>query len=135
MKAKAKAKPRLKVQGTLSQEASEMLAMPKDTLVGKADMPERAWSGQDTREALLESLVSDTLGNMLQQARQGRKVTGETLGKRMGVSKARIAQLEGLEGGQVELQTLAQYAHALGYQINISFVSEDSDRKVFSTVL
>jgi transcriptional regulator with XRE-family HTH domain len=84
---------------------------------------------------LLESLVTETLGDMLQHARQTRKVTGEHLGKRIGVSKARIAQLEGLESDKVELQTLTQYARALGYHINISFVPEEKEGKVFSALL
>jgi DNA-binding XRE family transcriptional regulator len=124
-----------KIKGNLSTEALEVLALPKNTLAATTDLPERAWTGQNIRETLLQALVADTLGDMLQQARQARKVTGENLGKRIGVSKARIAQLEGLEGGRVELQTLAHYAHALGYQVNINFVPEDKDGKTFSAVL
>jgi DNA-binding XRE family transcriptional regulator len=124
-----------KIKGALSAEALEVLSLPRDTLAATRDLPERAWTSQDIREVLLQSLVSETLGDLLQQARQARKITGEKLGKRIGVSKARIAQLEGLEGGQVELQTLAQYAHALGYRININFVPQEEDGKVFSAVL
>jgi transcriptional regulator with XRE-family HTH domain len=72
---------------------------------------------------------------MLQKARQAQRVTGEHLGKQLGVSKARVAQLESLQGGQVELQTLAHYAHALGYKVNIHFVPEDKDGQIFSAVL
>jgi DNA-binding XRE family transcriptional regulator len=127
-----------KIKGTLSADALEILALPRDTLAAPssdANISERGWTSQNIREVLLEVLVNDTLGDMLQKARQTRKVTGENLGKRIGVSKARIAQLEGLQGGQVELQTLAHYAHALGYQININFIPEDKDGKVFSAVL
>jgi DNA-binding XRE family transcriptional regulator len=126
-----------KIKGTLSAEALEVLALPKDTLAASTakDMRERAWTSQDIREVLLESLVSETLGDMLQHARQTRKVTGEHLGSRLGVSKARVAQLEGLESDKVELQTLTQYARALGYQINISFIPEEKGGKVLSTML
>ena len=123
-----------KIKGTLSAEALEVLSLPKDILAASKDFPDKHWSGQDIRKVLLQALVTETLGDMMQQARQARKVTGETLGKRIGVSKARIAQLEGLEGGQVELQTLAQYAHALGYKVNINFVPEN-EGQVFSAVL
>ncbi len=138
MKKKTNRTSKTKIKGTLSAEALEVLALPKGILAASAhesDISERAWTSQDIREVLLEALVSETLGDMLQQARQARKVTGEHLGKRMGVSKARVAQLEGLESDKVELQTLTQYAHALGYQINISFVPQEKDGKVFSALL
>jgi DNA-binding Xre family transcriptional regulator len=138
MKKKTNRTSKINIKGKLSAEALEVLALPKNTLAAPAhtsDMPERAWTSQDIREVLLESLVTETLGDMLQQARHARKVTGEHLGKRMGVSKARIAQLEGLDGVRVELQTLTQYARALGYQVNISFVPEEKEGKVFSALL
>jgi DNA-binding XRE family transcriptional regulator len=138
MKKKTSRVSKTKIKGVLSAESLEVLALPKDTLAApssKSEMSERSWTSQDIRERVLESLVTETLGDMLQQARQARKFTGENLGKRMGVSKARVAQLEGLENDKVELQTLTHYARALGYQINISFIPEEKGGKVFSTVL
>jgi DNA-binding XRE family transcriptional regulator len=137
-KKKTLRKRKPKIKGTLSAEALEVLALPSNTLAAPSktsEMLERTWSGQDIREVLLESLVTETLGDMLQQARQERNITGETLGKRMGVSKSRIAQLEALKSDKVELQTLTQYARALGYQVNISFIPEESKGKVLSASL
>jgi DNA-binding XRE family transcriptional regulator len=137
-KKKMARKRKPKIKGTLSAEALEVLALPKGVLAAPSkvsEMQERIWTSQDIREVLLESLVTETLGDMLQQARQSRKVTGEALGKRIGVSKARIAQLEGLDSDKVELQTLTQYARALGYQVNIRFIPEESKGKVLSASL
>jgi DNA-binding XRE family transcriptional regulator len=137
-KKKTVIKRKPKIKGTLSAEALEVLALPKNTFAAPSkasELEQHLWTGQDIREVLLESLVTETLGDMLQQARQTRKITGEKLGKRIGVSKARIAQLEALESGKVELQTLTQYARALGYQVNISFIPEESEGKVLSASL
>jgi DNA-binding Xre family transcriptional regulator len=124
-----------KIKGRLDKDTLEVLALPKDTLAAPNAKAEQGWTAQDIREALLENLLSDSLGDMLQNARKTRKVTGEHLGKRMGVSKARVAQLEALKSGQVELQTLTHFAHALGYQVNINFIPQDKKAKVLSTVL
>jgi hypothetical protein len=43
---------KIKVKGTLSRVALEVLELSKDTLAAKHELPDRAWTVQEIREAV-----------------------------------------------------------------------------------
>jgi transcriptional regulator with XRE-family HTH domain len=67
------------------------------------------------------------LSDVLEQARKEKNLTLEEVGQRVGVSRARIKQLETSEN--IEISTLVRVASALGYKVQIALTSEDG--KVF----
>jgi ribosome-binding protein aMBF1 (putative translation factor) len=52
------------------------------------------WTGKDIQEAVEDMLFTESVREALQAARQTRQLTGSSLGKRMGVGRSRISQLE-----------------------------------------
>ncbi len=79
------------------------------------------WTGQDISEAVKEMLVADAVGEALQTARKTRKLTGEELGKRLGVGRSRISQLESKKS-EYDLSTLYRVVDALGYDLELNLV-------------
>lgn len=70
---------------------------------------------------LEDELTTQSVGELISQARKKNGVTPEQVGQILGVGKSRISQLE-KQGANLELQTLARVAHALNYDVKIVFV-------------
>jgi predicted XRE-type DNA-binding protein len=87
------------------------------------------WTGQDIEEAVEEMLFADSVGEALQAARQARKLTGSSLGERVGVGRARISQLEH-KTHDYELSTLYRVLDALDYDLELKFVPRGKGKAI-----
>jgi DNA-binding XRE family transcriptional regulator len=79
--------------------------------------------------ALEDTLIAQSVGGLISQARKKRGLTLEQTGRILSVGKGRMSQIE-KEGANLELQTLARVAKALDYDLKISFTSRRLDHDV-----
>jgi DNA-binding XRE family transcriptional regulator len=84
-------------------------------------------SFEEFKAMLGEAIVVKHVTEALEQARKEKKLTLEEVGQRVGVSRARIKQLETSEN--IEVSTLVRVASAMGYKVRITLISEEG--KVF----
>jgi HTH-type transcriptional regulator / antitoxin HipB len=84
-------------------------------------------SFEEFKAMLEEAIVVKHVTEALEQARKEKNLTLEEVGRRVGVSRARIKQLETSEN--IEISTLVRVASAMGYKVQIALTSEDG--KVF----
>jgi DNA-directed RNA polymerase specialized sigma subunit len=84
-------------------------------------------SFEEFKAMLEEAIVVKNVTKALEQARKEKNLTLEEVGRRVGVSRARIKQLETSEN--IEISTLVRVASAMGYKVQIVLTSEDG--KVF----
>jgi DNA-binding XRE family transcriptional regulator len=80
-------------------------------------------SFEEFKAMLEEAIVVKNVTEALEQARKEKNLTLEEVGQRVGVSRARIKQLETSEN--IEVSTLVRVASALGYKVQIALTSED----------
>ncbi len=67
-----------------------------------------------------EALVAASAGDLIGRARAARGLSMRELALQLGVSSARVSQVQHGGGGGVEVQTLVRYAHALGYELTLT---------------
>lgn len=84
-------------------------------------------SFDEFKAMLEEAIVVKHVTEALEQARKEKNLTLEEVGRRVGVSRARIKQLETSEN--IEVSTLVRVASAMGYKVQIALVAEDG--KIF----
>jgi DNA-binding XRE family transcriptional regulator len=84
-------------------------------------------SFDEFKAMLEEAIVVKNVTEALEQARKEKNLTLEEVGQRVGVSRARIKQLE--TSDNIEISTLVRVASAMGYKVQIVLMSEDG--KVF----
>lgn len=65
-----------------------------------------------------EALVAASAGDLIGRARAARGLSMRELAAQLGVSSARVSQVQ--HGSGVEVQTLVRYAHALGYELTLT---------------
>jgi DNA-binding XRE family transcriptional regulator len=87
------------------------------------------WTGQDIAEAVEEILFTESVGKALQVARATRKLTGSSLGKRVGVGRSRISQLEH-KTHDYDLSTLYRVLDALDYDLELKFVPRGKGKAI-----
>jgi DNA-binding phage protein len=82
---------------------------------------------EEIKAMMEEAVIVKHVTEALEQARKEKNLTLEEVGQRVGVSRARIKQLETSEN--IEVSTLVRVASAMGYKVQIALTSEDG--KVF----
>jgi predicted XRE-type DNA-binding protein len=97
---------------------------------GKRKLPKGdGWTGQDIHEAVEDLLVTEAIGEALQTARKTRQLTGAELGKRLGVGRSRISQLEH-KTSEYDLTTLYRVVDALGYDLELTLVPRGKGKAI-----
>jgi ribosome-binding protein aMBF1 (putative translation factor) len=110
-------------------EMEELLNLLTDEEIKTGIMKPRSESkgkgtGFDEFKAMLEeAIVVKDVTEALERARKEKNLTLEEVGQRVGVSRARIKQLETSEN--IEVSTLVRVASAMGYKVQIALTSED----------
>lgn len=102
-----------------------------DVVVGPKGSDDDAYTPEEIEEELREALIASSVGDLLKKARAKRKRSLRDVGKSLGVSHARVQQLEASEN--VELSTLVRAAGALGYGVKIVLESEEPEEKELLT--
>ncbi len=72
-------------------------------------------------------VTAEELGEILRYLRDRRGFTQHQLAERLGYkTRSRVSQIEGAEGLSLSLETIARYANALGYRLELHFVDQQS---------
>ena len=78
------------------------------------------------RQAYRE-VTAEELGEILRYLRDQRGFTQSQLAELLGFrNRSRVSQIEGAEGLSLSLETIARYANALGYRVNLNFVDQNN---------
>jgi ribosome-binding protein aMBF1 (putative translation factor) len=84
---------------------------------------------EQMRSVIQAELVARSAGELVQKAMDSQQVSLRELASRLGVVNSRVAEIR-KSGQAIEVQTLARYAEALGYDLEIAFVSKTGERLV-----
>ena len=80
----------------------------------------------ELRRAYYE-VTAEELGEILRYLRKQRDLSQTELAQRLGyANRSRLSQIEGAEGLSLSLETIARYANALGYRVDLNFVDQES---------
>jgi hypothetical protein len=105
--------------------------------VGDADVvtgPKRHHAARAYQPDEIEKIVLEgAVGSLLARARDESKRSLSTVGAEVGVSRARVQQIE--QSDNIEIATLVRVAAACGYQVGISLEPLSPGMRAFSTVL
>jgi ribosome-binding protein aMBF1 (putative translation factor) len=83
---------------------------------------------QKDLEALFEVQVQNA-AELIRKAKEKRRVSQRDLANRVGVANPRVAQIQ-KAGNAIEIPTLAKYAEALGYDLEIAFVPRQGGERL-----
>ncbi len=83
---------------------------------------------QKDLEALFEVEVQNA-AELIRKAKEKRRVSQRDLASRVGVANPRVAQIQ-KAGNAIEIPTLAKYAEALGYDLEIAFVPRQGGERL-----
>ena len=80
----------------------------------------------ELRRAYYE-VTAEELGEILRYLRKQRGLSQAELARRLSyANRSRLSQIEGAEGLSLSLETIARYANALGYRVDLNFVDQES---------
>jgi ribosome-binding protein aMBF1 (putative translation factor) len=83
---------------------------------------------QKELEALFEIEVQNA-AELIRKAKEKRRISQRDLASRVGVANPRVAQIQ-KAGNAIEIPTLAKYAEALGYDLEIVFVPRQGGERL-----
>jgi transcriptional regulator with XRE-family HTH domain len=70
--------------------------------------------------ALYREVANEEIGAALRAVRENRGLSQREVAERMGVTRARVSQIESVEGTNLALEVLSRYAQAVGCQLDIA---------------
>jgi DNA-binding XRE family transcriptional regulator len=112
---------KLKIDESDAQLSPEALALLKEPIPAFEASPDRrldtSHSIEDIKAMLRQGLL-DHIGTLLAQARAEQQLTLKEVAQKTGVKHPRVVQLE--RGENLEILTLARFAYALGYDLEIA---------------
>lgn len=79
--------------------------------------------------------ISGSIGDSLREARAHAGMTQDQVASAMGITRSRVAQIEGSEGSSLSLRNLLKYSHAVGCRLDIDLVNPETDELVTSILL
>jgi DNA-directed RNA polymerase sigma subunit (sigma70/sigma32) len=104
--------------------------IPKRKVKGK---PSGNYSFKSATEPFEKTLANAMLGDLLSQARKEQGLTMQSVSEKSGVTRGRIAQIEGK--ANLELQTFVRQADVLGYDVVVTLQPRDKDKEALSALL
>ena len=102
----------------LSDAALEMLFDESEFVTVSEAQLSPPTSADELAVQVEEALVAASAGDLIGLARAARGLSMRELAAQLGVSSARVSQVQ--HGSGVEVQTLGRYAHALGYELTLT---------------
>ena len=104
----------------LSDAALEMLFDESEFVTVSEAQLSPPTSADELAVQVEEALVAASAGDLIGRARAARGLSMRELAAQLGVSSARVSQVQHGSGGGIEVQTLVRYAHALGYELTLT---------------
>lgn len=120
----------------LSAAALAMLEAPEGTAeppIAGQTATERTYTPEELAEFVRDTVVAHSVGEMLARARKGRHLSLRALAARLGDSHSRVVALEKATS-RVEVQTVARFADALGYDLRLELVPRDGSEPIATEV-
>jgi len=115
-----------KIEAMLDRFTDEEIATGVVARPPGTPAPGPTYDAVTLQERLANALLETSLGRLLRAARSTADLSLDDVAQRLQVSRARVHQLE-QEGANLQLDTLARLAGALGYDVRISFIARDDD--------
>jgi DNA-binding Xre family transcriptional regulator len=106
-----------------------LLNEPKDYVEHTQIDTSKGSNPKHITRTLKAELAARSAGELVHKAMDAQKVSLRELASRLGVVNSRVAEIR-KSGQAIEVQTLARYAEALGYDLEIAFVSKEGERLV-----
>jgi len=83
--------------------------------------------GDERQRRAYYEVTAEELGAIMRYLREQRGLSQAELAQRLGyANRSRLSQIEGVEGLALSLETIARYANALGYRVDLNFVDQKS---------
>lgn len=95
----------------------------------RLDVAAPVFTPQQIAATIKAEVVARSAGELVEKAMQAQDVSLRELASRLGVVNSRVAEIR-KAGQAIEVQTLARYAEALGYELEISFVAKDNGKRL-----
>jgi hypothetical protein len=131
---KRKGKSPLRLAGKIALDEAafltQMLNEPQGIDTKAPNLPKRFLVdiSQDELEAMFEEEVP-TAGDLIRRAKELEGVSQRALAERVNVQNPRVAQIQ-KAGNAIEIPTLARYAQAMGFDLEIAFVPKKSGKRL-----
>lgn len=103
--------------------------------MARHDTPTGTPNGESELLEAFRAAVSESIGSSLREARAHAGMTQDQVASAMGITRSRVAQIEGSEGSSLSLRNLLKYAHAVGCRLDIDLVNPETDELVTSILL
>lgn len=131
-KTKAEVQDELQLDTQPSDEFMQLLAeVGDDDVVTGPALGERAWTY--TPDEIEETVINGTVGALLAEARSESDRSLAEVGAKVGVTRARIQQIE--RSDNIEIATLVRFAAACGYVVGISLRPVGEGRRSLTALL
>jgi hypothetical protein len=114
-------------------ELLALLEASRDDAPKPKGKPSGKYRFRKAPEPLDKTLAHAMLGELLYEARRKRGLTMQAVSEKSGVSRGRVAQIEGK--ANLELQTFVRQADVLGYDVIVTLKSRDKNKENLSAVL
>ncbi len=75
----------------------------------------------EIREILDQQIMTKSLGGLLRQARENRKLSTRAMAERIGISQPRVVAVEKAQT-QLEIETLVRFAAAAQYRVAVQLI-------------
>ena len=92
-------------------------------------IPKEGWTGADIEQAVEDLYLTESIGEALRAAREGRELSGTKLAQRLGIGRSRVSQLEHKDD-DLELRTLYRVLDALGYDLELKLIPREGGKVI-----
>jgi DNA-directed RNA polymerase sigma subunit (sigma70/sigma32) len=123
----------LEMQQPPDAELLVLLEASRDDAPKPKGKPSGKYRFKKATEPLDKTLAHAMLGELLSEARRERGLTMQAVSEKSGVSRGRIAQIEGK--ANLELQTFVRQAGVLGYDVVVTLHPRDKGKEALSALL
>lgn len=123
----------LGLEQTPDPELLALLEASRDDAPKPKGKPSGKYRFKKATEPLDKTLAHAMLGELLSEARRERGLTMQAVSEKSGVSRGRIAQIEGK--ANLELQTFVRQAGVLGYDVVVTLQPRDKGKEALSALL
>ncbi len=99
----------------------KMMQEPPRLAQIQTDLREFSNTPDEIREILDQQIITKSLGGLLRQARENRKLSTRAMAARIGITQPRVVAVEKAQT-QLEIETLVRFAAAAHYRVAVQLI-------------